>query len=374
MDFQLTEDQLELQRTIADVLQRESPPDLARGVIEGADDSDERVAALWTTLVGLDWPGLALPEAAGGIGYSWVEQAILCEQLGQACTPGPYLATVTQFAAGVVAAGTDEQVERFVGPVARGETTGALAVDEGAGTWSLEGISAVAIRDGDELVLSGSKRFVADGASADEVVIAVRLDDQLRLVVVPGQALSPTPLEAIDATSPHADLDLEGVRVTADRLLGDGDATDAVARGVEAATLGGALSTLGACRWIFETTVEYAKEREQFDVPIGSFQAVKHKLADMYRDLQRAEALCYFAALCIAEDDPRRTIAGSMAKAAAGDAQARCVKDGLQLHGGIGYTWENDLHLYLRRAKASDLQFGTASHHRQRVARITLAE
>ena len=372
MDFQLTEEQLELQRTVADVLGKECPPDLARGVVEQADGSGDRVDGLWKTLVGLDWPGLALPEAVGGIGYGWVEQAIVCEQLGRACAPGPYLATVTEFAPAVLAAGTDEDAERFVGPVVRGEVTGALAVDEGAGTWLIDGVAATATADGDDLVLAGTKRFVADGATADEVAVAVRHDGEVRVVIVPGDALSPVPLEALDATSPHADLPLDGVRVSADRLIGDGDATAAVTRAIEEATLGLALSTLGACTWISQTTVEYAKEREQFDVPIGSFQAVKHKLADMYRDVQRAEALCYFAALCIAEDDPRRTLAVSMAKAAAGEAQARCVKDGLQLHGGIGYTWENDLHLYLRRAKAGDLQLGTASHHRQRVARTAL--
>ncbi|MGI9601703.1 MAG: acyl-CoA dehydrogenase family protein, partial [Acidimicrobiales bacterium] len=134
-----------------------------------------------------------------------------------------------------------------------------------------------------------------------------------------------------------------------------------------------ALTTVGACQRIFEMAVDYAKERQQFDVPIGSFQAVKHKLADMYRDVERARALAFYAALCLAERDQRSELAVSMAKAAAGECQQRCVQDGLQLFGGIGYTWENDLHLFLRKAKVGELTMGSASQHRQHVARLTLA-
>ena len=369
MDFEFTEEQQELRATIRGVLEKESPPSVTRRVTEEGEGAD----GLWRTLVGLDWPALALPESVGGLGYSWVEQGILLEEMGYCAAPGPYLATVTQFAPTMLECGTAEQIERFVTPVAAGEMTGTLALDEGTGTWSVDDVAATATVEGDEVVLSGTKRFVVDGSTADEIAVVARVDGDVRVVVVPGSAVTVTPLEPIDATTPHADLSLDGVRVEADRLLGSGDATVGVGRAVEVATTAIALSTLGACSRIFDMTLAYDQEREQFGVPIGSFQAVKHKLADMYRDRERAAALCHFAALCIAENDDRRTLAASMAKAATGDCQKRMVKEGLQLHGGIGYTWENDLQLFLRRAKVGGLHFGGTTDHERRVARLTVA-
>jgi len=369
VNFEFTDEQQELRATIRGVLDKECPPALPRRVTEEVEGADE----LWQTLVGLDWPALALPESVGGLGYSWVEQGILLEEMGRRAAPGPYLATVTQFAPVVLECGTDEQIERFVGPVATGELTGTLALDEGAGTWSTADVTATATIEGDEVVVSGTKRFVLDGATAGEIAVAVGLDDEIRVVVIPRSEVSDTTeLEPIDHTTRHADLTFDRIRVPLDRLLGDGDSTAGVARAVEQATTAVALTTLGACSTVFDMTLAYVKEREQFGVPIGSFQAVKHKLADMYRDRERAAALCQFAALCIAEDDDRRTLATSMAKASAGDCQKKMVKEGLQLHGGIGYTWENDLHLFLRRARVGDLQFGGAAEHERRASRLVL--
>jgi len=163
------------------------------------------------------------------------------------------------------------------------------------------------------------------------------------------------------------------VRVGPERVLappGRPGAAAAVRRAVEEATVCLAASTVGTCRTIFETTLQYAKDREQYGRPIGSFQALKHRLVEMYMLLERSAALATFAALTIAEEDERRTVAVAMAKAAAGDCQRLMVQDGLQLHGGIGFTWENDLHLFLKRAKSGDFLFGTARTHRAAVARL----
>jgi alkylation response protein AidB-like acyl-CoA dehydrogenase len=151
---------------------------------------------------------------------------------------------------------------------------------------------------------------------------------------------------------------------------GDPRADTVVARALEEATTAMALSTVAASRAIFETTLQYAKDRHQFGKPIGSFQAIKHRLADCYLAVERSSSLAYFAALTITEDDPRRAVATSMAKAAAGDCQRLVVRDGLQLHGGVGFTWEHDLHFHLKRAKAGDLLFGTAAFHRARLAQL----
>ncbi|MEJ7583686.1 MAG: acyl-CoA dehydrogenase family protein [Acidimicrobiales bacterium] len=369
MDFELTRDQLELQRTVRDILDQQCPPAVVRRVVEDGVGAD----ALWSTLVGLDWPALAVPEELGGIGSTWVELAVVIEELGRAVAPTPFLATVTQFVPVVREAGTVEQQKRFVSGAASGQLTGTLAVDEGTGSWLPSEVKARAVRDGGGYRLSGRKRFVVDGAYADEIAVAIRLDGALRVVVVSGSEVDAQPLRPIDATTHHADLALDGVRVEGDRLLGDGDATSALTRAVEEATTAVAVSTVGTCQAIFDLTLDYVKQRQQFGVPVGSFQAVKHKLADMYRDLERARALASFAALCLAEDDPRRAAATAMAKAAAGECQRRVFQDGLQLFGGIGYTWEHDLHLYLRRAKVGELYFGSASQHRRRVAELARA-
>ncbi len=368
MEFEFTEDQLELQRSVRDVLDAEAPPELARAVADGQSGVEE----FWKTLVDLEWPAMALPEAAGGLGYGWVELAIVLEELGRHAAPGPFVATVTQFAPLVAAAAEPGHAAELLAPVARGRATGTIAIDEGAGTWDSAEGQASARRDGDDLVLAGTKHYVVDGATATELAAAVRLDGELRVVLVPGSSVQAIETVPIDPGVRHATIALDGVRVPAGRLLGDGDATDAVSRALEESVTAVAAVTLGACQRTFEIINAHAKERVQFGVPIGSFQAVKHKLADMYRDVERARVLVYYAALTLAEDHPDRSLAASMAKAAAGEAQRRCVQDGLQLAGGIGYTWEHDLHLFLRRAKVGELHFGSASHHRRKVARLTL--
>ena len=371
MDFELTDDQRELQRIVREVLESEAPTSLARGVTEGSDSAD----GLWETLTGLDWPALCLPEAVGGLGHGWVELAILLEEMGGHVVPGPFAATLAHFAPAVLHAGTVEQQERFLAPVAAGVTgaTGTLALDEGAGTWDPGQVRATAVPDGDSLVLSGTKCFVVDGTTAAEVAVVVRMDGHLRIVVVPGEVASAREVDPIDATTRHATLELEGVRVGADRLLAGSESEEVVVRALQEATVGVAASTLGACQRILDLCLDHARERQQFGVPIGSFQAVKHKLADMYCQIERARALVYFAALVFDANDDRRAIATSMAKAASGECQRRCVRDGLQLFGGIGYTWEHELHLFLRRATVGELHFGSSSRHRRWITRCAMS-
>ena len=369
MDFELDDDQRELQRSVREVLDNECPPTYVRRVVEDGHDP----ADLWATLTALDWPALALDPEVGGLGMTWVDQAVVLEELGYAAAPGPFLATTTQFVPAIREIGSDDERSRFLGPVARGESTGTLAIDEGAGTWDPADVVATATADGAGWVLTGTKDFVIDGDTAAEVAVALRVGDELRLAVVPGSDLGSEPLDPIDPTTRHARIHLDGVHIDGDRLLGTGDATDAVRRALEESATAVALTTVGACQRILDLDLGHVKERHQFGVPIGSFQAVKHKLADMYRDVERARALGYFAALCLADDDPRRERAAAMAKASAGECQRRVVQDGLQLFGGIGYTGEHDLPLYLRRAKVGDLHFGTSSRHRRHVARLALA-
>ena len=323
MELEFSTDQEELRDGIRAVLAKESPIALAREVAETGRAPD----ALWATLTELGWPALTVPSDCGGIGLGPIEAGILAEELGRVIAPGPLLATVTQYVPVVRETATPAQQARFLGAVARGEVRGALCLAEASGSYDPSDVDATATPDGDGFVLAGTKCFVIEAAAADELAVVVRLagtagDDGLTVVLVPGTAVEARPLHALDGSRAVADVQLDGVRVGAERVLGSpGDAGPAVRRAAEEAAVGLALETVGTCQTIFDVTLEYAKSRRQFGVPIGSFQAIKHKFADMVIALERARATGYFAALTIAADDDRRTLAAAVAKAAAGDCQ-----------------------------------------------------
>jgi alkylation response protein AidB-like acyl-CoA dehydrogenase len=364
MDFEFTDEQLALRENARAVLTDACPPAVVRAVYEGTGDGE----ALWARLVELDWPALGLPVEHGGLGLGFLEVGIVVEELGRAVAPTPYLATATQLAPVLRESGSSF----LVADLAAGRCTGTLAVAEG-GVWHVDAVAATARPSGDGWVLDGTKTHVLDGATATELAVVARGEAGLGVFVVPGAAVTATPTAVIDPTLPVATVHLAAVEVSGERVLvepGDPRATQVIERTLEEATTALALSTVATCRAIFETTLQYAKDREQFGRPIGSFQALKHRLADGYLAVERAASLGYFAALTIAEDDDRRAVAAAMAKAAAGECQRLVVQDGLQLHGGVGFTWEHDLHLRLKRAKAGDLLLGTATTHRAHLARL----
>jgi len=367
MHLDFTQEQDDLRDSVRAVLERECPPTLPRSIVEGEGDA----SALFEKMVGLDWPALTVPEDCGGIGYGFVELAVVVEELGRVIAPGPLFPTVTQFAPLVREVGTPEQQKRFLGAVAAGELTGTAAVAERTGQWDAASVTATARADGDAWVLDGEKHFVVEPGHVDEIAVVATVDGGVGVFVVPSGECRVAPLDSLDPTRQIATVILDGVRVDADRALGTpGESGPALARSLEEATVALALEILGTCQAVFDLNLAYANEREQFDRPIGSFQVVKHKLADGLVALERARACCYFAAACIAEDDPRRTLAAAVAKAAAGDAQKYITREGIQLLGGIGYTWEHDMHLYVKRAKADEALFGTAGQQRERIAQL----
>ncbi len=369
MDLELSEEEAELRDNVRAVLASVCPPAVVRAVYEGKGD----VASVWARMVELYWPALAIAEEHGGLGMGYVEVALVAEELGRAVAPGPFLATVTQFAPALRELGGDGALAaELLGRVASGDLTGTVALAED-GRWEPAAVRATAEPTAEGWALAGAKSAVLDGAEADEVVVVARGRDGLGAFVVPRTQIAVTPRVVVDPTMPLADLLLDGLVVAADRVLaapGTAGVSEALDRAGQEATVALAVMTAGACRAIFEQTVEYAKVREQYGRPIGSFQALKHRMAEMYLAVERATSLCYFAALTIAEEDPRRAEAASMAKAAAGECQRLLVKDGLQLHGGIGYTWEHDLHFLLKRALSGDALQGNAVHHRARLARV----
>ena len=371
MELEFTEDQEELRDGVRTMLAGECPMTFVRQVVEEGISAEP----LWKQMVELGWPALTVPEADGGLGLGAVELAVVVEELGRAVAPGPFLPTTTQFVPLVRELGSAEQRARFLGGVAEGTITGTLALVEPGRGIGLAGLSTTATETGDGVVLEGTKSYVLEGQAVDELAVVARLasseaDDAVAVCVVPVADVTIEPLTAFDATRGLAQVALDRVVVPADRVLGTPGSVTAlgVERALHEAAMGVAVESVGTCQVMFDITLDYAKQREQFGVPIGSFQAIKHKFADLLVALERARASAYFAALTIAEDDDRRGIASAAAKVAAADCERVMSKEGIQLHGGIGYTWEHDMHLYVRRAKSDSLLIGGPGEHRERIA------
>jgi alkylation response protein AidB-like acyl-CoA dehydrogenase len=352
MDFELDDDQHALQEAVRDLVDKECPPSLVRAVVMGEDDG----STFWKTLVGLDWPGLTVPEADGGTGMTALELILALEELGRGADPSPFLATTSQYVPLVREARPPAAAELLGGVCAGSPGAGAFAAGE-----------VTARREGDGWVLSGTATSVVDADRADEIAVVA----DAGLFVVPASSAAITRRTTFDASFHLADVVLDGVTVPDERASTD---RDAIARAEQEATAGMAATMVGACQRILELVLAHVKDRHQFGVPIGSFQAVKHLSVDVFVAIQRARALCQFAGLTLAEDDDRAAVAASMAKAAAGDCQRLVGKNGIQLFGGLGYTWENDLQLFVRRAKVGEPLFGKSSLHRAAVARATIAE
>jgi alkylation response protein AidB-like acyl-CoA dehydrogenase len=365
MELDFSADQDALRDTIQAVLAKEAPIGLARRVSETGGGAD----ALWSAVRDLGWAALCVPEEYGGIGLGPVEVAILAEELGRVVAPGPLLATVALFTPLVAALGSSDQQRHWLGAVAAGDL---------AATVAHHGGSVVATIGSESVRLNGTKRSVIEARAAGAIACTATTPEGGSLVVIlePGEAQL-VPVDSIDATRALAHVVLDDVEVPTARILGADAAAgpasgfvsiDAIDDALLSATVALALETVGVCQSIFDVALEHAKQRVQFGAPIGSFQAIKHKFADMIVALERARATGYFAALCVAERDERAAITASAAKAAAGDCQRRLAKEGIQILGGIGCTWEHDMQLYVKRAKADDALFGGAAHHRARIA------
>lgn len=366
MDFEISEAQEELRDSVRAVLERECPIEIARERVEkGAP-----VAQPWRSATQLGWTAIALPERFGGLGMGFAELALVIEEHGRFLAPGPFLPTVGQFAPLVREAGDESQQRRFLGEVAAGNLAGTLAVANAAG--SLVPDAALrAVPENDGWRLDGERHYVMEADSADEIAVAARVQtgDGVGLFALPRARVEIRGVESLDATRPVARVICDGVRVEDDRVLGRPGACAApLGRALEEATVSLVLDAVGAAQGLFERTLEYAKHRTQFGQPIGSFQAIQHKFADMFTLLEKARSVAYFASMTLAEDDPRRALAASMAKVAAGDCQRLLAKEGIQVHGGIGFTWEHDIHLFVKRLKACELLLGTSAGHRARIA------
>ncbi len=367
MELDFTSDQEELRASVRSFLDNECPLELVRSVVEGGEATNK----LWVSMVALDWPALAVPEENGGLGLSFVETAVVAEELGRAVAPGPLLPTVTQFAPMVREIGTPEQRQRFLSEVASGALTGTVALADHARGWSLGDVTMTAERAEGGWVLDGTKLGVLAGEGMTEVVVVARAGVGVGAFVVPAAEARLTPVRSLDASRPLSTATLDRVLVPDDRALGEpGSAasTRGVTRALQEATAALALETVGVCDALFQMVLSYVKDRKQFGVPIGSFQAIKHKMTNMFLAIERARSLCYFAVAAIDEDTPARGTAVSMAKAASDDCQRMVCRDSLQSFGGIGYTWEHDGHLLIKRAESGGVLLGGSAEHSLAVA------
>ncbi len=376
MELEFTTDQIDLRDSVRKFLAAECPIGAVRTIVESRFAGTPPAATtLGEQMAALGWPALTVPEAAGGLGLGPIELALLAEELGRALAPGPLFATITQYVPAVLELGTPAQIVALLAPVAEGLVCGTLAIAEPSGAIDPAATTVVATPTADGFVLDGTKATVMEPSAGGSVIVVARVagtttDDGVGAFVVPIDATTVEPIDVLDPSRALATMTLSHISVGTDEVLGTPgpNTTAGLRRATQTAAVATALDAVGAAQQLFDISLEYVKRREQFGVPVGTFQAIKHRFADMLILLERARALGYFAALTIAEDDDRRSLATAMAKAAAGDAAVRIAKEGIQLHGGIGYTWEADVHLYVRRLESDAVLFGTAEHHRQTVA------
>jgi alkylation response protein AidB-like acyl-CoA dehydrogenase len=350
VDFDLSDDQLALRDGARELLAGLAPMAVVRGIVEAGGGLDR---GLWLGMVEQGWLGVALAEADGGLGLGWVELAVLLEAVGRRVAPVPFLSQVLAIDT-LSGAGRAATIESLLA----GETIACIA-------WSRAPGAVRATADGARWRLSGRPDPTPYSPSADLAIVVAESSD--------GPALFSVELD--DATRPAAEPAMDRTRelgwlrfdATAAEYLGGSDAVDAL---VDHGASGVAAEMLGGADRVLEMTVEYAKDRVQFGKPIGSFQAVKHRCADMLVDVEGMRSSVYWAAWCLAAGDRDASVAASTAKIWGSDASRRVMASGLQVHGGIGFTWEHDLHLFLKRAQLDQLTFGDAGYHRERLAAL----
>jgi alkylation response protein AidB-like acyl-CoA dehydrogenase len=351
----------------------------AKFVRERMATPEAMTAEFWAQVAGQGWLGINFAEADGGSGLGLVDLVVLMEEMGRAVMPGPYLATALLGGAAIREAGSRAQRQEYLPQIAEGGLKATLAAIEPNARWDASGVMMTAQPMRGGFSLSGSKLFVPDAHLADIIVVAARtrdgstLEDGVSLFLVPKDAagLTMSPMPSIDETRKLCELRFDNVAVPQVALLGELHlGWPALARVYDGAAVALAAEMCGGAQRVLEMTVDYAKLRVAFGKPIGSYQGVKHKCADMLVEVENAKSLTYYAAWAMDEGQPDAPLAVSMAKAYASDASRKVSNAGIQLHGGIGMTWEHDLHLYMKRAKASEVAFGDATWHRERVAAL----
>ncbi|MEZ5857051.1 MAG: acyl-CoA dehydrogenase family protein [Hyphomicrobiaceae bacterium] len=370
MKFSFTDEQNEFRSVVRRFMEDKSPTTAVRRLMETETARDDDVWRQISQDLGLT--AVHIPEAYGGQGYGISELAITVEEMGRALLCSPYFATTVLGATAILKAGTEAQKKALLPEIAGGTKTATLAVTEEGGSWDIASIAATARGDGTGYRLDGTKSFVVDGHSADVIVVAARKPgsrgtDGLSLFTVQAGAkgLERQRLETVDQTRKLARLTFKDVDA---QLLGsEGGGAAAMQATLDIAAICLANEMVGGAERLLESAIEYANLRMQFGRPIASFQSLKHKAADMLLDVELAKSAAYYAAAAADEDDPELPALASIAKAGASEAYMQTAIHAVQIHGGIGFTWDNDTHLWFKRAKSSEVFLGAPEFHRERL-------
>lgn len=369
MSFGFSDEQTQFRAEVRRCLRDHSPPSAVRRRLscDGYDSS------LWQQLSrNLGLTGVHIPEQYGGQGFSFVELGIALEEMGRALCCAPFYASAVLATQALLNGATEPEKRSLLPALAAGERIATLAWVEANGRWDASGIALTAMAERDGYRLNGLKKFVLDGNTADLVLVIGRTSDtELSLFAVdaPCAGLTRRPLETIDATRRQTEIVFENVSARLLGTLGDGDRI--LAKTLDEAAVALACEMVGGARALLESAVDYSKLRMQFGRPIGSFQAIKHKCADLLLEVELANAAACYAAAAVAAGDPELPALASLAKASASDAYMLAAIECIQIHGGVGFTWDNDTQLWFKRAKSSEVLLGDASYHRERFMKFT---
>ena len=366
MNFGFSEEQDELRKMVKRFLDEKSPESEVRRLMATEEGYDP---AVWNQMANeLVLQGLGIPEEYGGQGYGPVELYVVFEEMGAALLCAPYFSTVALASNALLQVGTEQDKQRYLPGIASGEVIATLALTDDAGQWDLSGTSTTASATGDNWHVSGVRSFVTDGSTASLILVPAMTAKGLSLFAVQGDAsgLERTTLPTMDQTRKQSRLVLTD---TPAMLVGEeGAALAGLETTLQIAASALAAEQVGGAQRVLNNAVEYAKTRVQFGRPIGSFQAIKHKCADMLLDVESAKSAAYYAAWAAQELNDELPVAASLAKSFCSEAYFHCAAENIQIHGGIGFTWEHHAHLYFKRAKSSELFLGDPAYHRELLA------
>jgi alkylation response protein AidB-like acyl-CoA dehydrogenase len=372
MDFELNDTQKLFQRSAREFFAQECPPALVREMIENGDPYSRD---LWAKLVEQGWTGLIFAEEHGGQGLGHVEMAVGFEEMGRALFPGAYLSTVALSGSLLSQVASEANSHKHLEAICGGQAQATLALLEESASWDAGQVALTATETGDGLRLSGKKLFVADAETADIILVAARAGGELVIAAIPRtrDGVSIKLMPSLDQTRHLYEVSFSDAEINNADLIARGDAARrALEHALDVAALAASAEMVGGMQWILEATVEYAKTRKQFGKPIGSFQAVQHHCANILLMTESARSAVYYAAWVMGNDPEQAPLAVSIAKTYCSDAYREVGNLGIQVHGGIGFTWDENIHFYYKRAKASELMFGDATYHRERIARIII--
>jgi alkylation response protein AidB-like acyl-CoA dehydrogenase len=374
MKFAFNEEQEELRRQARTFLDKHSSSERVRAAMQSDRGYEEDV---WRRISAeLGWTAITIPERHGGLGLGYVELVALFEEAGRALLCSPLFSTVALATNALLTAADSDRTTELLPSIAAGETTATLAYTEASGSWQPSAVSTTARRDGNEYVLNGVKTFVLDGHSADWLIMAARMpgssgESGISLFALRADVAGVTRrlLPTMDQTRKLAEVVLDGVRLPVSALIGEeGAAWPALSRTLDLAAIALAAEQVGGAQRCLDMTVAYAKDRRQFGRPIGSFQAIKHKCADMLLKVESARSAAYYAGWAAAVEEREFPAVASLAKAYCSDAYFDCAAEAIQIHGGVGFTWEYDVHLHFKRARSGESLLGSPAHHRELVA------